>query len=75
MSDKPQLDQEYIGEKSTTTAASHETSDIDEWTAAEEKALVAKLDRRIVPLVTVLYLLCFLDRYQLPENQRFLSLC
>ncbi|OIW33654.1 MFS general substrate transporter [Coniochaeta ligniaria NRRL 30616] len=40
-------------------------SDLDvtqDWTQAEETALRRKIDRRIVPLVTVLYLLCFLDR-------------
>lgn len=68
--------QEYIGEKSTTstTTASNETSDIDGWTAAEERALVTKLDLRIVPLVTVLYLLCFLDRYVPTPQEPALSL-
>lgn len=64
MSEKHQLEDKYTREQSTTP--SHETSDAgadtDEWTVAEEKALVTKLDWRIVPLVTVLYLLCFLDR-------------
>jgi hypothetical protein len=32
------------------------------WTEAEETALRHKLDWQIVPTVTVLYLLCFLDR-------------
>ncbi|GAB7328668.1 hypothetical protein MBLNU13_g00596t2 [Cladosporium sp. NU13] len=32
------------------------------WTDDEEKRIRRKLDFRIVPLVTVLYLLCFLDR-------------
>lgn len=60
MSENPQSEKEYAGEKST---ASQETLDTEyDWTAAEEKALVTKLDWRIVPLVTVLYLLCFLDR-------------
>lgn len=34
----------------------------DEWTDAEEKILRNRMDWYIVPLVTVLYLLCFLDR-------------
>lgn len=64
MSKEAQFEERSVGEKSTV---SHETSNIDaEWTATEEKALVTKLDLRIVPLVTALYLLCFLDRYQLP---------
>ena len=32
------------------------------WTEAEETAIRRKIDRRIVPTVTVLYLFCFLDR-------------
>ena len=32
------------------------------WTEAEEKKVRNKLDWQIVPMVTVLYLLCFLDR-------------
>lgn len=34
----------------------------EDWTPEEEKALVRALDIRIVPLVTLLYLLCFIDR-------------
>ena len=33
------------------------------WTEAEETAVRRKLDFQIVPLITFLYLLCFLDRY------------
>ncbi len=33
-----------------------------EWTAAEEATVRRKLDVHIVPLVTLLYLLCFIDR-------------
>lgn len=32
------------------------------WTDDEERKIRRKLDFRIVPLVTLLYLLCFLDR-------------
>lgn len=32
------------------------------WDEAEETRIRRKLDGRIVPLVTILYLLCFLDR-------------
>jgi len=35
------------------------------WTVAEEKAVRWKLDLALVPMVTLLYLLCFLDRYVL----------
>lgn len=34
----------------------------NEWTDEEEKTLRNRMDWYIVPLVTVLYLLCFLDR-------------
>lgn len=32
------------------------------WTEAEEKVIRNKLDWQIVPIVTLMYLLCFLDR-------------
>lgn len=32
------------------------------WTEAEETAIRHKLDWQIVPIVTLMYLLCFLDR-------------
>ncbi|KAK5467689.1 hypothetical protein LTS15_000662 [Exophiala xenobiotica] len=38
------------------------TSGDIEWTEEEETSIRRKIDRRIVPLVTILYLLCFLDR-------------
>lgn len=58
MSKENQLEEQYINVKYDNS------SDIEEWTAKEEKTLVTKLDLRIVPLVTVLYLLCFIDRYK-----------
>jgi len=33
-----------------------------DWTEAEETRIRRKIDRRIVPIVTILYLFCFLDR-------------
>ncbi|KAI1337482.1 MFS general substrate transporter [Xylariaceae sp. FL0016] len=36
--------------------------DVPNWTAEEEIAVRRKLDLQLVPAVTVLYLLCFLDR-------------
>lgn len=33
-----------------------------QWTKEEEDAVRKKLDWQVVPTVTVLYLLCFLDR-------------
>ena len=32
------------------------------WTEQEERAVRRKMDWHLVPLVTLLYLLCFLDR-------------
>lgn len=32
------------------------------WTEAEEKVIRNKLDWQTVPIVTLMYLLCFLDR-------------
>ena len=32
------------------------------WTPAEEKALLRRMDLRILPGLSLLYLLCFLDR-------------
>ena len=32
------------------------------WSREEEQALVRKFDRRILPGLSVLYLLCYLDR-------------
>ncbi|QDS74440.1 hypothetical protein FKW77_006287 [Venturia effusa] len=46
-------------------SSSHYSSEQGEeitWTDEEERALRRKLDWHIVPLVTVLYLLCFVDR-------------
>ncbi|OAP64112.1 hypothetical protein AYL99_00084 [Fonsecaea erecta] len=43
------------------TKSESSTEDID-WTEQEETAIRRKIDRRIVPLVTLLYLFCFLDR-------------
>lgn len=39
------------------------SSDSPTWTVAEETAVRRKLDWQLVPAVTILYLLCFLDRY------------
>lgn len=41
---------------------------IESWTVAEEKSVRRSLDFRIVPIVFVLYLLCFLDRYECPTQ-------
>jgi len=37
-------------------------SDGVDWTEEEENALVRKFDKRILPGLSALYLLCFLDR-------------
>lgn len=40
------------------------------WTQEEETAVRRKLDRVIVPLTTLLYLLCFLDRYETQDFEQ-----
>lgn len=42
------------------------------WTEEEEARVRHKLDWQIVPLVTLLYLLCFLDRAN--STKRFLNI-
>lgn len=42
-----------------------------EWTVEEETAVRRKIDWNLVPLMTVLYLLCFLDR----SNIGYVNLC
>ena len=48
---------EVAGSKSDSKSDLEDITRAD-WTVAEETALRRKIDRRIVPLVTVLYLLC-----------------
>jgi hypothetical protein len=48
----------------TTTASSTLAPTLD-YTEAEEKRLVRKLDWKLLPILTVLYLLSFLDRSNL----------
>jgi hypothetical protein len=43
------------------------------WTDDEEKKIRRKLDFRLVPIVTVLYLLCFLDRANIGKRNILLS--
>lgn len=46
----------------TTRAASPADFDKVNWTPDEEKSLLRRIDLRILPGLSVLYLLCFLDR-------------
>lgn len=57
--------QREINSASPTSSDKHEFDDERGdlvWTDDEETRIRRKLDFRIVPLVTLLYLLCFLDR-------------
>jgi hypothetical protein len=66
----------------TYLEGSQDDKDEETWTEEEEKALRRKLDYHIVPLITILYLLCFVCphllpstpllsiKYQNPENQK-----
>lgn len=47
--------------ESAATKSDSETYEIS-WTREEEAVIRHKLDWQIVPTVTLLYLLCFLDR-------------
>lgn len=42
---------------------SEESLESPSWTKEEETAIRRKLDWQLVPMVTLLYLLCFLDRW------------
>ena len=55
---------EKIGNDSDTHELAKTTSEefAVTWTDQEEKKVRNKLDWQIVPMVTVLYLMCFLDR-------------
>lgn len=65
-------------------SSSHSSSDKEDsnngladltWTDDEERKIRRKLDFRVVPLVTLLYLLCFLDRANVGmHSQRIHSL-
>ena len=50
------------GEKNTSTETPPSEAGIDIPTATEEKALLRKVDLKLLPAVTLLYLLSFLDR-------------
>ena len=60
-----------IDEKGAVAPAGYEggSPDID---PAKEKKLVRKLDAHIIPVVMLLYLLSFLDRYVLISLRRIL---
>ncbi|KAB5558482.1 major facilitator superfamily domain-containing protein [Coniochaeta sp. 2T2.1] len=54
---------EVAGSKDSKADSKSDLEDTPvDWSKEEETALRRKIDRRIVPLVTILYLLCFLDR-------------
>lgn len=46
----------------STDDAQHAHVDSVEYTDAEASAIVRKIDRRLLPVLTLLYLLSFLDR-------------
>lgn len=53
---------EVVGSKDSKADSKSDLEDItQDWTQEEETALRRKIDRRIVPLVTLLYLLCVCD--------------
>lgn len=58
--EKTQFDH-YQAEQPASDRSSGDVLD-SAWTEAEERAVRRKLDWHLVPVVTLLYLLCFLDR-------------
>jgi hypothetical protein len=64
-------DENLIGTKSEVSASLSSTAGYGNvgWSQEEERALVRKFDWRILPGLSVLYFLCFLDRtYFLPQQ-------
>lgn len=61
--DEKAIAQDYSVD-SVQVAGSDSDSEVGElkWTLEEEKAVRRKLDYHIVPLMAVLYMLCFIDR-------------
>lgn len=58
------LDQKLITGKADPSGSFSSTAGFSSvgWTPEEEQALVRKFDWRILPGLSILYLLCFLDR-------------
>lgn len=63
MNEKVELERNEFkeGHDAAVSSSSEDLSVLD-WTEEEETNIRRKIDIRVVPLVTVLYLLCFLDR-------------
>jgi hypothetical protein len=64
MSIMDNLDQKLITGKAEASASFSSTAGSGNvgWSREEEEALVRKFDWRILPGLSILYLLCFLDR-------------
>lgn len=60
--DFPELNQREVDSASPSTSDNDSDRSRLTWTDDEERKIRRKLDFRVVPLVTLLYLLCFLDR-------------
>jgi hypothetical protein len=48
--------------KDTGSDVEHATIEEEEFVGIDEKKILRKMDLRLIPMLTILYLLCFLDR-------------
>lgn len=64
------LDQNLLPSKAEVSASYSSTAGYGNvgWSPEEEKALVRKFDWRILPGLSILYFLCFLDRTYVPSR-------
>lgn len=73
MNDKNDFSDPKLRELNSASPSSSDKGEISggnedlTWTEDEEKKIRRKLDFHVVPLVTLLYLLCFLDRANVGE--------
>lgn len=58
----PEHEKAVMSDSKHLEELSHSSDEEITWTEAEETAIRHKLDWQIVPIVTLMYLLCFLDR-------------
>lgn len=60
--DDPQREKEVVPKDVTLAAISDSNEDLESIYGVNEKALLRKLDFKLLPALTLLYLLSFLDR-------------
>lgn len=65
MSESPTKTKAEVMDSAADVAAGSLTASEPDWTVEEETAIRRKFDFTITPLVTLLYMLCAIDRYVL----------